>query len=139
MKAEILEILFKHRIDFSDSCRYTDFGIRECEFDKIADEIELLINGDPNVIDIQEEINHNKVTTETDIWYYSDMSFENESTISKNIYTGTLHKVKGEDETLESKPFKIRLVESDEKVFTYELLLGDLTKSEVKILIQTFS
>jgi hypothetical protein len=39
---EILELLYKYRVDFSNSSLYTDFGIREEDFEKLAKELEKL-------------------------------------------------------------------------------------------------
>jgi len=41
-KEKIMEILFQHRIDFSQESNYTKFGIKEEDFDEIAEEISKL-------------------------------------------------------------------------------------------------
>ena len=38
-KAKLIELLYKYRVDFSNSGLYTDFGIREEDFEDLAKDI----------------------------------------------------------------------------------------------------
>jgi len=45
MKKEILELLYtKYRVDFSLESDYTDFGMREEDFESLANDIILLVD-----------------------------------------------------------------------------------------------
>jgi hypothetical protein len=44
MRAKIIELLYKYRIDFSTAPNYTDFGIAEDKFDALADDLDALID-----------------------------------------------------------------------------------------------
>jgi len=49
------------------------------------------------------------------------------------------HLKKGEDETLDSRPFKIKLTIKDNEILNSEILEGDFNDEEVEEIINTLS
>lgn len=90
MKKEILDILYKYRIDFSSESTYTDFGIREEDFEDLANEIDLLLNKNENMKHIKKFFDIFKKSSEESQKDYKDRYVKEYSDEKKPKMRGTI-------------------------------------------------